>query len=486
MKRRIGILELVGVPAVTNWGHRWNKAFATRYASVMPQAVACWLEDAGYEVDYRIYCGVGPLEQFLPNDCDTVFIACTGRTSGLARKASNLLRGRPGRRPLWNLKIVACGPHAASSPMKSIAYWADVIVKSCDREAVLEIVAGGGDYEFFLWDVPFDIDELPSLERRAKFVHKTFGTRFRSWQLVPMLASVGCPNACDFCTEHDRKYSPLSMERVKEDLQYAEKQFRGRMVAWHDPNWGIRAGRYLDAITPGKNSHVVEMELRHATEEKMLLRLREKRIKFVACGIESFRNYGNKLGISATGMDRAWHVVEELRTLQQSVPYVQANFLVGADGESRADWDLLCWSIKQTPGVWWNITPVYAFPGTPMHQRLLKEERSPSILPPCFACTPLLMRRLKDAEGNFVLPSLFYRRLRSVYSLQVSESNKADTMMRKIYLRVRRTHAMDSIALLDDFLAHSDVLDAFYEDDGRRALPEVYARLGRLWGLGKK
>ena len=80
-----------------------------------------------------------------------------------------------------------------------------------------------------------------------------------------MLGSMGCPYTCSFCIDSVIPYQPLSFDGIKEDLRFLLGKFKHPIVAWHDPNFGIRFDDYLsaieDAVPPGSIDFIAESSL---------------------------------------------------------------------------------------------------------------------------------------------------------------------------------------------------------------------------------
>ena len=113
---------------------------------------------------------------------------------------------------------------------------------------------------------------------------------------------------------------------LQEDLRFLLKKFRRPMVAWHDPNFGVRFDDYLDvieeAVPPGRIDFIAESSL-SLLSEPHLRRLKRNGFKALLPGIESWFDLGNKSKTGAQqGMDKVRQVVRarqfdlELHTLR--------------------------------------------------------------------------------------------------------------------------------------------------------------------------
>jgi len=80
-----------------------------------------------------------------------------------------------------------------------------------------------------------------------------------------MLGSLGCPYTCAFCIDSTVPYQPMDFEVLREDLGFLLTRFKRPLVAWHDPNFGVRFDDYLDmiedAVPPGSIDFIAESSL---------------------------------------------------------------------------------------------------------------------------------------------------------------------------------------------------------------------------------
>src|SRR5690349_24555712 len=99
---RIGILDLVTKsPKLSLYGRIMN----ANLASIMPQVIAVWCEQAGHEVTFVCYTGLEDLLEELPQKLDLLFIGAFTQSAQLAYAMSNLFRRR-------GAVTVLGGPHA--------------------------------------------------------------------------------------------------------------------------------------------------------------------------------------------------------------------------------------------------------------------------------------------------------------------------------------------------------------------------------------
>ena len=134
---RVGILDLLSLPAHTWSESAYNLMLTKQYASITPQAVAVWCRRRGHAVFYGAYWGNGDPRQLLPRDLDLVFIASYTQASALAYALAKLYR-RDGAR------TVIGGPHARAFPQDCLRFF-DLVVGDCDEALVGDILDGVDD-----------------------------------------------------------------------------------------------------------------------------------------------------------------------------------------------------------------------------------------------------------------------------------------------------------------------------------------------------
>ncbi len=169
--------------------------------------------------------------------------------------------------------------------------------------------------------------------------------------------------------------------------------FPGNILAFHDPNFGVRFDQTLAAfeqIPPKqRNPYVVESSLSLLRSDR-IDRLRDTNCAYLAPGIESWYLYGDKAKTSAsTGGSKFDRVCEKSDELTQKIPSIQANFLIGDE-----PFELTKRFIARYPSVYPVINLPMAFGGTPLRDGLAAEGRLLP-LPPIHYASPVLTHRLR-------------------------------------------------------------------------------------------
>jgi hypothetical protein len=355
-KLSIGIIDLVAkAPSSTMWG----RVMGANFASIMPQVVATWCEEQGHEVTLVTYTGREDLLKELQEKVDFVFIGSFTEAAALAYALSSLFRARGAVTALG-------GPHARCYPQDAQKYF-DYVLGFTDKALIREIVAACAQYRplGLHMSAPRHPVQLPSVSERWKFIEQTL-RKAPFIKIVPLLGSLGCPYTCDFCIDSSVPYQPLDTDAMKEDLRFLLGKFKRPRVAWHDPSFGVKFDRCMDAIEdavpPGRIDFIAESTL-SLLSEKHVQRLKHNGFKALLPGIESWFDLGNKSRTGkTTGIEKVAKVSEHINMILEYVPYVQTNHVIGLDGDEGPEpFELTKRFLDLTPGAFPAYSLLTAF-----------------------------------------------------------------------------------------------------------------------------
>ena len=488
---RVGIVDLlVDEMPSRHWLDRLYRAvFKKQYASIMPQAVAAWCRRLGHRVHYAVYYGQRDPLALLPDDLDVVFVCAYTQASALAYALARVW----GRR---RVRTVIGGPHARAFPLDCLRFF-DVAVQRCDAALVADIVRGAVDPGSAI-DCGRPLTDVPGVEERMPEIGVSAFAHGRPvpTSTIPLLASVGCPYACDFCIDWSTPYAVLDPARLAADLAYLERRWPRVMTSFHDPNFAVRFDETLGIIeaTPrGRaNPYIMESSLSVLRGERVR-RLRDTNCIYVAPGIESWQDYANKAGVGqATGARKVERLVAHFEELHAHGLGLQANFMLGTDADRGTEPVALTKEfIRRLPFVWPTVNVPTPFGNTPLHDRYLAEGRILGAMPFAFYYTPYLVTTLLHYD-----PVDYYDALADIYEVMTSNAMLRRRLVTREGPGMRFLHAVRTFGMrqdlaafrhLRDRLAHDRILRAFH--DGRSTeLPELYHReyerkLGRYAGL---
>ena len=482
---RIGVLDILALPAQTRGQRIYCELMTRQYASVTPQAISVWCRRAGHETFYATYYGAGDPSRSLPEDLDYLFVACHTHASPLAYAISRWYRQR-------GTVTVLGGPHARSFPADCLR-WFDLAVWDCDHHLITRIVAGDFAPGSLVASSDTKIDFPSVAERMPEIRASAFDRRGRPFfaTTIPLLASVGCPFKCSFCTDWDNPYRLLPLDRLDADMDFLAEHLPGTRVAFHDPNFGVKFDQVLDVLERRPRErcapYIMECSLTTLRGERAA-RLERTRCVTIAPGIESWEEYSAKAGVGRhKGEEKVRRLIEQMLQIGRHVPYIQANFIFGLDSDGgAAPFELTGVFANATPHVWPTVNLPIPFGGTPMFDALRAEGRILEAMPFLFYSVPYSV--LIYAHYS---PEELYRRAINLLEQCCRPSLTARRLLRGHHL-ARVVHAVRTIGRRGEILAyrriHRMLLDdrqfrAFHEGSDTR-LPEFYqqifdARLGR-------
>jgi len=370
-KLTIGIIDLIAkAPSKSMWG----RVMGANFASIMPQVIATWCESQGHEVVLVTYTGREDLLQEMPEKVDFVFIGAFTEAALLAYALSNLFRSR-------GAVTAIGGPHARCYPQDAQKYF-DYVLGFTDRAMILDVVGDCSPHRplgVYLSATGHPV-QLPNVSERWKFIEQTL-RKAPLIKIVPMLGSLGCPYTCDFCIDSSVPYQPLDVEAMKEDLRFLLGKFKRPRVAWHDPNFGVRFDKCMDAIEevvpPGRVDFIAESTL-SLLSEPHLKRLRHNGFKALLPGIESWFDLGKKSRTGKhKGMDKVNKVSDHINMVLRYIPYVQTNHIVGLDIDEGAEpFELTKRFLDLTPGAFPAYSLLSAFgQAAPLNLRFQEDAR---------------------------------------------------------------------------------------------------------------
>jgi hypothetical protein len=327
---RVGILDLVTKsPKPSMYG----RVMHPNLASIMPQVLGVWCEQAGHQVHFVCYTGQEDLLEEFSGDLDLLIVGAFTQSAQLAYALSSMFRGRG--------TITALGgPHARCYPEDSRNYF-DYVFGFTDRALVDEMLRECAQHRPLgrMLAAPGQPNELPGVRERWKFIEPTLA-KAPALKIVPVLGSLGCPYTCSFCIDSTVPYQPLSFPQLREDLGFLLTKFKNPIVGWHDPNFGVRFDDYMSAIEetvpPGRMRHVAESSL-SLLSEPHIVRLARNGFGAILPGIESWNDLGNKSKTRHTGMEKVKQVSEHVNLIMRHIPYVQTNFVLGLETDEGPD-----------------------------------------------------------------------------------------------------------------------------------------------------
>jgi hypothetical protein len=355
-KLRVGIIDIVSKGPTRALFARVMNA---NLASIMPQVVGVWCSEAGHEVSFVCYTGWEDLSTALPDNLDLVFIGAFTEAAHTAYALSNLFRGK-------GAVTVIGGPHARCYPEDAALHF-DYVLGFTDRDTLGEVLQDCSPHRPLGVQVAAgqQPSTLPGVRERWPFIEATL-RKAPLIKMVPVLGSLGCPYTCAFCIDAAVPYQAMDFAVLQQDLRFLMEKYKRPLVAFHDPNFGVRFDDFLDAIEevvpPGRIDFAAESSL-SLLSEPHLKRLKRNGFKALLPGIESWYDLGNKSRTGALqGIEKVRQVAEHVNLILKYVPYVQTNFVLGLDSDAGAEpFELTKKFLDLTPGAFPGYSLLTAF-----------------------------------------------------------------------------------------------------------------------------
>jgi hypothetical protein len=473
---KIGVLDLAARAPTRKMFSRIMRA---NLASIMPQIVGVWCEEAGHDVHFVCYTGIEDLLEELPSDIDVLFVSAFTRSAHLAYAISNLYQKQ-------GTITVLGGPHARCYPEDAQKYY-DYVLGITDKQMVHDLLQDCSQQRPYgvalsaLRQPAF----LPSVEERWRFISATLDKTPTRLKIVPMIGSLGCPYSCSFCIDSVIDYQPLEFDQIREDLKFIRRNMKNPMVGWHDPNFGVRMDDYMSAIeeaAPNASVPFIAESSLSLLSEKNVKRLGKAGCVATLPGIESWYGMGNKSGTgSRQGDEKVLQVSDHINMILRHIPYVQTNFVLGLDSDEGAEpFELTKKFISLTPGAFPAYSLLSAFGeaapvnlelqrdgrvlGFPFH--FLDNNKSMNVRPKNYEW-PEFYDHLIDLMRHSFSPKTVVRRFFATDRLLAKAMNVVRSCSSEGYFRLqyhkKLRGLMDTDRPLRDFMEQeTDVIPEFY------------------------
>jgi hypothetical protein len=465
----------------------FSRLMNANYASIMPQVVAVWCAELGAKVHFVCYTGSEDLDELLDVETDVLFVSAFTLSAHTAYALSNLFRRK-------GAITVLGGPHARCYPEDAEKYF-DYVLGFTSKAEIEEIMRERAPHRPLGRRLASlkQPTELPGVRERWPYIEATV-KKAPYIKMVPMIGSLGCPYTCKFCIDSTVDYQPLEFKQITADMRFLRTKFKKPLLAWHDPNFGIRFDDYMgameEAVPPGSVESVAESSLSILSEPN-LKRMQKNGFVGMLPGIESWFDFGNKSKTTrVNGLEKVKQVAEHVNLVLRHIPYVQTNFVLGLDTDFGAEpFELTKTFVDLVPGAYpaYSMLTCYGR-AAPMNLDL---QRAGRVLPFPF-------HFLDSNHATNVRPlnygwKEYYDLTRELTRHTISARGVWRRMIANKHWTTKVLHfvrgaASDRVAYLDQVregLASDLTFRRFYEGESR-IVPDFYmkrikASLGPLW-----
>jgi radical SAM superfamily enzyme YgiQ (UPF0313 family) len=193
----------------------------------------------------------------------------------------------------------------------------------------------------------------------------------------------GCPWRCEFCAASIRltpRYKVKPVPRVIAEIREIKRLWPQPFIEFADDNTFVNrrhAKQLLRAVAAEGVPWFTESDVGIADDSELLTLMREAGCAEVLIGLES----PTAAGVEGVELRRNWKAsrvgryLEAIERIQGHGIAVNGCFVLGLDGDGPEVFDAVEAFVHASGQFDVQITVLTPFPGTPLHQRLLEEER---------------------------------------------------------------------------------------------------------------
>jgi radical SAM superfamily enzyme YgiQ (UPF0313 family) len=325
----------------------------------------------GHELHYFEAEGDGkePAEVY---ECDLVAISTFSAQVNEAYAVADRLRAR-------GVTVAMGGLHVSVRPDEAAAHADHVLVGEGENvwpEVVRAVEAGEQSRIWSATDFPpVDVKRLP--------VPRYDLLRDRPYTRFTVQTTRGCPWRCDFCASNvmlRQPYRKRPVDQVVRDIRAVMAVRPKPFIEFADDNtfvdkaWGKELCR---ALAPLDIHWFTETDISVADDEELLTLMRQAGCRQVLIGLES-TGADELNGVELRSnfkAARAGRYLDAVRRIQDHGITVNGCFVLGLDGHTPDVFGRVLDFAETAPLFDAQVTLMTAFPGTPLYDRLLNENR---------------------------------------------------------------------------------------------------------------
>jgi radical SAM superfamily enzyme YgiQ (UPF0313 family) len=299
-------------------------------------------------------------------DCDLVGITTMGPQIRRGYELGDWFRRR-GKRVVMGGQWVSLNPEQALEHCDAVVrgeaeyVWADLL---SDFENGRNRIVYQADRWHDLRNLPkIDYTSLPLL-LPDRFRRSAFYRWYFHW---PILASRGCPHACDFCsiqTYYGRSYRNRPVEDVLDDFLTVKRLGGNRVLVLDDNPIGnvAHAKELFRALAPLHMQWATQCTINIARNEELLALAARAGLRTLTIGFESLSK--NKLKQHGKAFNAPEQYAEDIRRIRAHGIQIIALFMVGLDGDGEESFDEIFQFLIRNRIAFLKLFTPCPFPGT--------------------------------------------------------------------------------------------------------------------------
>lgn len=200
---------------------------------------------------------------------------------------------------------------------------------------------------------------------------------------ITVQTSRGCPHKCEFCASSillTSKYKLKPVQKVIDEIRAIKRIWPKPFIEFADDNSFVNIPHYKELLRQLEKEKIrwfTESDLNVARDDELLSLMRDSGCQQVLIGLESPRR------TSLEGLDLAgnWKArksdqyKEAIAKIQSHGITVNGCFILGLDGDTPEIFDEVLSFVRDSGLYEVQITFLTPFPGTPLYERLKRENR---------------------------------------------------------------------------------------------------------------
>lgn len=320
----------------------------------------------------RFYFEVDELDELdaLPSDLDLVAISSFTARIRDAYALADRFRAQ-------GVPVALGGLHVTAMPDEAMEHADAVVVGEGEPiwRQLLEDAERGQLQAAYRADGRFDLAEspMPAFEMLD----------IRRYNRLTVQASRGCPHLCEFCASSvllTRRYKQKPIPRVLEEIDRICELWKRPFIEFADDNALVNRAYWkelLPELARRRTRWFCETDLSLHNDDELLEMMRESGCAEVLIGFES----PTTDGLDGVELNNNWKIrrwpeyVDAVRHIQSHGIRVNGCFVVGMDGHTPDVFDAVFEFVRESELFDVQITVPTPFPGTPLYDRLLRDDR---------------------------------------------------------------------------------------------------------------
>jgi radical SAM superfamily enzyme YgiQ (UPF0313 family) len=275
------------------------------------------------------------------------------------------------------ITTVIGGLHVTAMPDEALEHCDIVVVGEGEPvwEQVIADVESGAAADIYESDTLFDLADAP-IPRYDLLDPERYNR-------LTVQTQRGCPWRCEFCASSrllSPRYKTKPVENVSAEIEAMKNVWTDPFVELSDDNSFVNkthARELVAAIGAQNVKWFTETDLSIADDPGLLAMMSDAGCREILVGFES----PNAAALDGIETRKNWKYlqVDRLRaavsTIQEHGVALNACFVLGLDGDGPEVFDAVARFVDETDPFDVQITVLTPFPGTPLYERLLREDR---------------------------------------------------------------------------------------------------------------